>query len=298
VSAVAATAPVVRSRGPWQRAAHRYARRPLGVAALAVLVALVAIALFGHHLARYNENFVDLTRINQAHGPTTAGGHWFGTDYLGRDLLSQLLYGMHTSVVIALMVAAVATAGGLLVGATAGYFGGWFDALLMQVVDLFVTVPALVVLFVSIVYFSTLTPRNIGYVLMLYLWTTVARAVRGSCVTLREREFVEAAHAAGASGIRVVLRHLLPNCIGMVIVGATTAFGQALVLEATVDFVNVGTTQVAGPTLGNLLADATKFGALDTAPWWEWVFPTLVLILLLVCANFVGDSLDDALAAR
>jgi peptide/nickel transport system permease protein len=273
-------------------------RRPLGAGALAAFVLIVLVGLFGRGLAHYPVNFVDLAHINEAHGPTGQGRHWLGTDYLGRDLLSQLLYGLHTSIVVALEVAAVATVGGVFVGALAGYLGGWFDVVLMQVVDLTVTVPALVVLFVSVVYFSTLTPTHVAYVLMLYQWTAVARAVRGSCASLSEREFVEAAHASGASGLRIVLRHLIPNCIGVVIVGATAAFGIALVLEATVDFMNSGTSQVSGPTIGNILADSTKYGALNTAPWWEWVFPALLFVVLLVSANFAGDAVDEALASR
>lgn len=286
------------SRGPWQRAALRYVRRPLGVVALVVLIGIVVAGLLGGRLAHYRVNELDLAHVNQAQGPTLAGRHWFGTDYLGRDLLSQVLYGLHTSILVALMVAAGATAIGIAIGAVAGYAGGWVDITAMRGVDVIVTLPVLAVLLASIVYFSPLTPTRIGIVLLLLMWTTVARVVRTSFAALREREFVEAAHAAGASPARVVFRHLLPNTAGTIIVAATTVFGLALVLEATADFFNVGTSQISGPTLGNLIADSTKYGNIGSAPWWTYTTPALVLVVLLMAVNFVGDSLDDAFRAN
>ena len=195
------------------------------------------------------------------------------------------------------MVAAAAAVLGVLVGSVAGYLGGWPDAILMRGVDLVVTVPVMVVTLVSYSYFSPLTPRDIGFVLILVMWTTVARVVRASCASLRQREFVEAAHALGASPLRVVVRHLLPNAMGPALVATTAVIGQALILEATIDFFSLGTTQLAGPTLGNLVADSTKFDVpIQLVPWWTYACPSLVLVLLLLCVNFVGDSLDDALA--
>ena len=286
------------SRGPWRLAVRRYVRRPVGVVALVVLFALVAVALEAGRIARYPVNFVDLAHLNQATGPTLAGRHFFGTDYLGRDLFSQTLYGLGTSVRIALMVAASSVLVGVLVGAVAGYRGGWADAILMRGVDVIVTVPVMVVTLVAFTYFTSLTPIDVGIVLVLYMWTTVARVVRASYASLREREFVEAAHALGASPLRIAVRHMLPSSFGVVLVAATAVIGQALVLEATIDFFNLGTTQLSGPTLGNLVADATKYGVpINQVPWWSYTFPSLVLVLLLLCVNFVGDSLDQALAA-
>jgi len=285
------------SRGPWRRAARNYLRRPVGVVALVILLALVAVALEAGRIARYPVNFVDLAHINQASGPTLTGGHFFGTDYLGRDLFSQTMYGLRTSLFIALMVAASAAVIGVLVGGAAGYLGGWGDAILMRGVDVIVAVPVMVVTLVAFSYFSILTPTDIGLVLILYMWTTVARVVRASYASLREREFVEAAHALGASPLRVAVRHMLPNSLGVVLVAATAVIGQALVLEATIDFFSLGTTQQSGPTLGNLVADATKYNVpINQVPWWSYTCPSLVLVLLLLCVNFVGDSVDQALA--
>jgi len=286
-----------RRRGPWRRAAGRFARRPFAVAALLVLLAIVVVGLLGGRVAPYPVNAIDLAHVNQAHAPTLAGKHWFGTDYLGRDLFSQTLYGLHTSLLASLAVAAAATALGTLVGAVAGYAGGWLDAVLMRAIELVVSVPAIAILLVSLAYFPVLTPSRIALVLSLYLWTSVARIVRTACATVSEREFVEAAHAAGASPVRVVLRHLLPNCFGTILVAATSIFGIAITLEATADFFGIGTQQssTGGPTLGNLIADSSKFGQLQDAPWWTYTMPALVLIVLLTCVNFVADSFDEAL---
>jgi ABC-type dipeptide/oligopeptide/nickel transport system permease subunit len=287
-----------RSRGPWARAAHRFLRRPLSVVALTAFVAILVAGLLGRQLAAYAENEIDLTHVNQASGPTFAAHHYFGTDYLGRDLLSQTLYGLHTSVLLTLAVVGVATAVGVIVGALAGYSGGWLDAVLMRAVELVVTLPLMAVMLAALVYFSPLTPNHMALVMALYLWTGIARVTRASFASLRAREYVEAAHAAGASPVRIALRHMLPNCSGPIIVAATSVFGIALTIEATLDFFNIGSAQISqgGPTLGNLIADATKYGGLTNAPWWTYTMPSLVLVLLLLSVNFVGDSLDDALA--
>ncbi len=130
---------------------------------------------------------------------------------------------------------------------------------------------------------------------MLYLWTGIARVVRTSFVSLRAREFVEAAHAAGASGLRVILRHLLPNTAGEVLVGATAVIGQSIVVIATVDFFNYGSQNSDTPTLGGLVADATRGVGLAATPWWLYAIPAVALGLLLVSVNFAADTLDDAL---
>jgi peptide/nickel transport system permease protein len=289
----------IRSRGPWRRALHRYLRRPLGVAALLALLAFVLAGIFAQHLTPYWSGELNLDLIGAKEGPRLAGRHFFGTDDLGRDVFAQVLYGLHVSVLLALAVAAVATLVGTLAGAVAGYVGGWLDALLMRAVDLVVTIPALAVLLAVVArQHHQLSTREIAYVLMLTMWPIVARVVRASFASLRDVEYVEAAHAAGASGPRVVLRHLLPNTSGAIVVAATSVMGLAVTLECTVDFFDLGTQQISGPTLGNLVADGARYGLFNgPRGWWVWAFPALVLVLLLLCFNFVGDSLDEALTA-
>ena len=289
----------VRSRGPWRRAARRYLRRPVGVVALVALVALILAGILAPHLTPYWSGELNLGLIGRKAGPRLAGQHFFGTDDLGRDVFAQVLYGLHVSVLLALAVAAASTALGTLTGALAGYLDGWLDAILMRVVDLVVTIPAIAILLAVVARTGhQLSTRQIGYVLMATMWPLVARVVRASFASKRGLEYVEAAHAAGASGPRVVLRHLLPNSSGAIIVAATTVMGLAVTLESTVDFFGLGTQQVSGPTLGNLVADGARYGLFNgPRGWWVWAFPALVLVLLLLCFNVVGDSLDDALTA-
>jgi peptide/nickel transport system permease protein len=260
--------------------------------ALAVLLVIVAAGALASVIAPYDYSTLDFHSLNRS--PTLDGHHFFGTDQLGRDTFSRTFYGIRTSLEVALAVSAVATVLGVVIGALAGYYGRWTDNLLMRGVDFVVTVPALGVLFVAIVFLGALTPKRTAEVLILYLWTIVARVVRANVLSLREREFVEAARAAGASDPRVIVRHILPNTLGPILVAATTLVGQAILLEAMVEFFSFGIDSNQVPTLGNLIADATKYTGLDPL-WWLYTFPAIVLVILLVCVNFVGDTLDESL---
>jgi peptide/nickel transport system permease protein len=287
----------IRSRPPWRHALSRFLHHPYGIVALALLALLVGAGILARHLTPYYVGQLQMQLIGAPAGSRLAGRHFFGTDDLGRDVFAQVLYGLHVSVLMALEVAAAATALGTLVGAAAGYAGGWLDALLMRTVDLVVTIPTLAVLVVAAVYFHQLTTRNVGWVLMLTMWPVVARVVRASFRSLRELEYVEAAHAAGAGPLRVVLRHLLPNSAGVIIVAASSVMGIAITLESTVDFFQYGTQELAQPTLANLVADGARYGLFNgSRGWWTWAFPAIVLVLLLLCLNVVGDTLDESLA--
>ena len=287
-----AAANSLRPRGPWVRAIGRFRKRPLGMLALAVLLLICLLGALASVIAPYDYSALDFNALNLA--PTTAGHHFFGTDQLGRDTLSRTLYAIRTSLEVSLAVSFVATLIGIVIGAIAGYYGSWTDNILMRGVDFIVTVPAIGVLFVAIVFLGALTPKRTAEVLILYLWTIVARVVRSNVLSLREREFVEAARAAGASDVRVLTRHILPNSLGPILVAATTLVGQAILLEAMVEFFSFGIDSNQVPTLGNLIADGTKYTGLDPL-WWLYTFPAIVLVVLLVCVNFVGDSLDEAL---
>ena len=284
-----------RARGPWARAASRLLRKPLAVFALLILLGIFAAAAFAEKIAPHDYSRYDFETI--MHAPTLKGRHFFGTDEIGRDLFSRTLYAIQTSVEVSLAVALLATLIGIVVGALAGYFGGWIDNALMRLVDFVVTIPALVVLFVAIVYFGSLSPLTIAAVLALYLWTTVARVVRASFASLREMPFVEAARAAGASDLRIVLRHLLPNAAGAVIVAATLLVGQVILLETTVEFFGYGLNQTTELSLGNLVAAGLyNRGGFSTFAWWLYTLPALVIVVIIVCVNIAGDSLDEALA--
>jgi peptide/nickel transport system permease protein len=288
-------------RGPWRQAARRFARRPLGLAALATLLAIFVVGVFADKLAPYPAGEEFLEFINRPQHPFTTPHHFLGTDVIGHDFLTQLLFGIRESVYASLVCAAGAALIGAIVGVVAGYYGGVVDAVTTWITGAVVSVPAVAVLLCVVIFRWPVTPFEFGLWLMLYLWTGVARVVRGTVVSLREREFVDAAHAAGASGPRIILRHLLPNASGPLIVSGTSLIGQSIVIVATVTFLGLGTVQAEKPSLGTLIADAargtggTVGGGYIQSPWWLYVFPGVVLVLMLVCVNFVGDQLDEAL---
>jgi ABC-type dipeptide/oligopeptide/nickel transport system permease subunit len=293
----AAQADRFRRRGPWLRTARRLRRRPLGVLSLLVVLAFVLAASFAGRLAPYAPGQIFIDYINRPQAPSFHHGHLLGTDGIGHDELSQLLYALRASVLGALVCAAGATAIGTVVGSLAGYVGGFLDAAISWLIGVVVTMPALAVVVLVVVYNLPLAPIWYGVTLMLYMWTTIARVVRSEVVALKQREFVEAAHAAGASPLRVVVRHLLPNAAGSVLVAATATIGQSILIIATVDFFDYASGDISNPTLGGLVSQATHGLGLASreSPWWLYAIPSFALGLLLVCVNFAADSLDDAL---
>jgi peptide/nickel transport system permease protein len=290
----------VRRLGPWKQAWRRFRRERLGMLALvALLLIFVAGALAGV-IAPYDYNQIKLDENFGTPQPPSLS-HVFGTDDAGKDLFSQTLYGTQTSVKVALVVAALAGLIGVVIGALAGYYGGWVDAALARVLDVFASFPALLVLLAAFVSLGQVGLREIGIILVLLLWTSVARVVRASFLSLREKEYIEAARALGASDLRIIVRHLLPNTAGPIIVAATAVIGQAILLEATVDYFGFGLFSDVTPTLGSLVAGGFRDplrGGVATDFWWMYTFPTLVLVLMLLCVNYVGDSLDRALNPR
>jgi peptide/nickel transport system permease protein len=279
---------------------RRFFRRPVAVASLLGLVVIVGAALMQYRVAPYDWEDIDLRPEALNRGPTLWATHLFGTDHIGRDILSRTIFGLHTTVEIGLAVAGLSLVVGVPLGLLAGYYGGWLDALLMRVVDLVTASPAVMLCLAAIVFFRPVWPHTLILVLGLYMWTVVARVVRAHATALRETEYVEAARALGASDARLFRSHLLPNLAGTVLVAGTSVLGQAILLDATVEFFNYGLPASRWPSLGNLLADVTFSGGLGLVGyrqlgWWTWAFPGLVLALLLVCVNVVGDELDAAL---
>lgn len=282
------------------RAARRFARRPVSVASLALLAALVAVALLQNHVAPYTWDTIDLRAVATNRGPTLWHRHLFGTDILGRDILSRTIVGLHTTLLIGLGVAGIALAIGTPIGLVAGYAGGWLDAALMRVADLARSFPAIMVSLAAIVFFTPVWPHTMVLVLGLYMWTLVARVVRGHVAAVVSLEYVEAARALGASDLRIVGTHVLPNVAGTVVVAGTAALAQGVLLEATIEYFSYGLPASRWPSLGNLLADDTLDGGLGIQGyrqlgWWAWAFPAVALAVLLLAINVVGDELDAAL---
>jgi peptide/nickel transport system permease protein len=283
-----------------RRALRRFIRHPAAIAAVVLFATLVVVAVFERQTAPYNWDSIDLRREAVGRSPTLWEKHLFGTDVIGRDILSRTIYGLHTTIAVGFGAAALALVIGVPLGLAAGYFRGRLDTFVVAVTDLLTAFPAVMLSLAAIVFFEPVWPHTLAIVLGLYLWTTVARIVRSHTASAGSEAFVEAARALGASDARIIRRHLLPNVLGTVFVAATSVLGQAILLDATIEFFNYGLPASRWPSLGNLLAEVTFSGGLGLfgyrqLGWWTWAFPAAVLALLLTCINLIGDELDAAL---
>ena len=280
------------TRSQWAYVRIRFLRHRLAVICLVVLILIALVGIFASQVAPYGYDELDLENIAQS--PTLEDWHLFGTDQLGRDYLSRVIFGVRTSLWVAVFVALVSTAIGTAIGAVAGFYGGKVDNLLMRFTDLVLTVPGLAVLLTASVFLGSGEPLQIGLILALLFWTTIARIVRGAFLSLREEDYVDAAKAAGASDLRIIGRHMLPNCVGPIVVNATLAVAAAILVEAALSFLGLG-IQPPNPALGRLISEGQSSGF---ELWWLVTFPGLVIVAIALCVNFVGDGLRDAFAPR
>lgn len=273
-------------RSPAADVWRRLRRHRPAMVSLAVFVFIAAACLAAPLIAPYRFDAIDLNGIRQA--PSLH--HLMGTDDLGRDLFTRVLYGGRISILIGLLSAAVATGIGTLVGALAGYYGGLIDSLLMRATDVAYALPALPLLIVLASY-TQADATSIAVIIGLLSWMGTARVVRGEVLGLKTAAFVEAARALGASTRRIIGRHILPNAVGPIVVGATLAVGNAIIAESSLSFLGLG-VQPPVPTWGNLLQDATN--TMGTYPWLT-VFPGLAILVVVLAVNFLGDGLQAAL---
>ena len=286
----------IQARSQWGYVWRRFLRHRLAMASTVILVVIFLCAIFAPAVAPYAYDEIDLEALYTPPSIETwhllsPENHLFGTDLLGRDYFSRVIYGIRTSVWVALVVAGLSTLIGTAVGAVAGYFGGWLDNLLMRVTDLVLTLPALAVLLVAAAYLGQGDPLRVAIILALLFWTPLARIVRGIFLSLREKEYVEAAKALGSPDRRIIVRHMLPNTLGPIIVNATLLIATAILVEATLSFLGFG-IQPPTPALGKLIDDGQSEGL---KLWWLVTFPGLVIVLIALCINFIGDGLRDAL---
>jgi len=299
-SVAAAAAPARRNVTPWAEAWRRFRRHKLAVAGLIVLTLMVLMVTLGPLVWKIAINEIDFSARLQT--PTRA--HPFGTDDLGQDIFARMLYGGRISLAVGLAAMLMAMLVGVTIGAVAGISRGAVDAALMWLTDLFLSLPQLPLLLILIYLFrdtlKTVCGPEVGVFILFVLviggfrWMPVARLVRAQFFSLREKEFVEAARALGASVPRQVIRHILPNSLGPVIVAGTIDVAAAIIAESTLSFLGLGFPPDI-PTWGRILFDSKEY--LDIAPHWA-LFPGTAIFLAVLTINFVGDGLRDALDPR
>lgn len=261
----------------------------LAISGLALVLGLFAVALLARWLAPYDPDFIDLKQVLMPPSPA----HLLGTDTLGRDVLSRIIFGARVSLLVGFVAVGIATLIGLLVGALAGYYGGVLDQILMRLVDLMLCFPTI---FLILAVIAVLGPSiwNIMAVIGLTSWMGVARLVRAEFLSLREREFVVAARALGASDARLIWRHLLPNALTPVMVSATLGVAGAILVESSLSFLGLG-VQPPTPSWGNMLTMGKD--NIEIA-WWLSVFPGLAILVTVMSYNLLGEGIREAIDPR
>ncbi len=287
------------AESPWRRVASDFFANPIAVFGFGLLCLIVLAALFAPAISPQNP--YDLAQIDVLDGklppgsPASAGGHfWLGTDDQGRDMLSAIFYGLRISIFVGLSSTVLALCIGLAVGLVAAYFGGRSETLLMRVVDIQLSFPSILIALILIAVLG----QGVGKViaaLVTVQWAYYARTVRSAALVERRREYIEAARCLALSPMRIVFRHLLPNCLPPLIVVATVQVAAAIALEATLSFLGLG-LPITEPSLGLLIANGYQY--LLSGKYWISFFPGLALLLTIVSINLVADQLRDVLNPR
>ncbi|MEM9248406.1 MAG: ABC transporter permease subunit [Pseudomonadota bacterium] len=284
----------VQGRSLWADARARFVRNQAAMGGLVVLVLVGVFAVFGPLIAPWTNEDIDwsvLGNVKEMGAPNFANGHYFGTDELGRDLFARTIQGTQISLMVGLIGALISVVVGTLYGAIAGYFGGRIDGIMMRVVDILMAIPYMFVLILLLVVFG----RSI---LMLFIgiglvsWLDMARIARGQTLSIKNKEFVEAAVATGVKPMTIILRHIVPNLLGVVIVYATLLVPSMIIYESFISFLGLG-VQEPNTSWGALINDGAsqmQYGTL-----WQLGFPLFFFVITLFAFFFVGDGLRDAL---
>jgi oligopeptide transport system permease protein len=287
-AAAAVGAPRAKGRSLWSDAWRKLKHNRAAVASAWIIGAMALVVIVVPPFAAYEYDFIDFA--NAATGPSFTTGHLFGTDSLGRDLFVRTLYGGRISLLIGVVSTAVSLLIGVTYGAIAGYFGGRVDALMMRIVDILYALPFMFFVILLMVFFG----RNI---LLIFVaigavnWLDMARIVRGQTLSLKHREFVEAAEAQGVDAFAIIRRHIVPNLLGVVAVYVTLTIPQVILIESFLSFLGLG-VQEPMTSWGGLVHDGAE--SLESAAW-MLIFPAAFLATTLFCFNFLGDGMRDAL---
>lgn len=281
---------VISAGSPWKLIARTFAKNRLAIVGVVVVVVVILFSYVGplvYHTDQFNP---DLLHVNLAPG----GGHPLGTDQSGFDILGRLMEGGKSSIEVGLAVGVIATVFGLIYGAVSGFFGGAVDVILMRVVDIGLAIPVVFLfIFIAQIYKPTLTLLIV--LLSIVTWLIPARLVRGETLSLRTREYVQAVQVMGGRSWRIILRHIIPNTIGTIVVTITFQIANAILVLAVLQYLGFG-LPATQPTWGSMLSDGITF--LQAGYWWQ-VYPALAMIVITVVAfNFIGDALQDAFDVR
>ena len=270
----------------WKDSFKRLKKNKMSMFCLGVIILLVLIAIFAPLLAPYDPNLQDYSALLQ--GPSKA--HLLGTDEYGRDLLSRIIYGTRISLSVGILAQVIATIIGLTLGALAAYYGGWVDTLISRIMEIFAAFPDLIFA-MGIMFVLGPGMKNIFIALGLLTWVRTARMIRGSIMQLKEKEYVEAARASGATDFHIITKHLIPNSISTVIVLVTLGIPNAIMYEASLSFLGMG-IQPPTPSWGSMISFAQPYISYLTS---YSIFPGLAIMITVIAFNIFGDGLRDAL---
>ncbi len=284
---------VIQGRSQWQDAMTRFKANKASLASVFILFLMVAVAFLGPYLNEWDYETIDWALTGNAAemgAPSIANGHYFGSDDLGRDLYSRVMQGTQISLMVGLIGTIVAVVVGVLYGAVSGYFGGRIDNLMMRFVDILMSIPYMFILIILFVMFG----RSVYLLFIglgLFSWMDMARIVRGQTLTLKHKEFIEAAVAAGVSDFTIIVRHIVPNLIGIVVVYTSLMIPNLILLESFISFLGLG-IQEPLTSWGALISDGAK--TIQYGTLWQLLFPLGFFVTGLFCFFFIGDGLRDA----
>lgn len=284
----------VKGRSPWADARRRFFRNKAAMLGLTILVLVTLFAALGNLVAQWSGEELDFSimgRVAELGGPSLSNGHYFGTDNLGRDLFARTVQGTQISLMVGVVGAAIAVIVGTLYGATAGYVGGRTDQIMMRAVDILMSIPYMFVLILLLVMFG----RSMSMLFLgigLISWLDMSRIVRGQTLSLKNREFIEAARATGVSSFRIIIRHIVPNLLGVVAVYATLLVPLMILTESFISFLGLG-VQEPLTSWGALISEGA--GTMNYGTLWQLAFPLFFFVITLFGFFFVGDGLRDAL---